>query len=183
MFVASRLSCISNWVTDRRMRNRWETPFSVRLSGASQDKCSYFLSLSFLDFVLLIPLSLPNRRHLAEALYSGCIPVLVVDDTQLPFDDILDYTKFSITIPEAHLPNLINILQNYDLEELTDLQVNGIKVRDFFLWRSEQPVGAAIDEGPLRLALVGTRMRVGGTTDGGPLQYRTGGGLFTTPQD
>jgi hypothetical protein len=49
----------------------------------------------------------------------GCIPVIVSDGHVLPFGPELDYSTFSIRVPEKDADDLVNILKSQtDLEEL-----------------------------------------------------------------
>ncbi|KAK4705911.1 hypothetical protein P7C70_g288, partial [Phenoliferia sp. Uapishka_3] len=106
---------------------------------------------------------------LGEVLYAGCIPVFVADSTLRPFHDVLDYSLFSIQIPELHLPRLNDILRSYNDAELQSLQAHGLRIRDYLLWKDVIEEDQA---GPLDLALVATKMRIGGEGGGGPLLYR-----------
>merc|ERR1712216_875441 len=36
-----------------------------------------------------------------EALYAGCVPVILSDDVRLPFADLVDWSEFSIRWPMA----------------------------------------------------------------------------------
>lgn len=74
--------------------------------------------------------------------------------THPPFHDVLDYSLFSISIPELHLARLNDILKSYNDAELQSLQAHGLRVRDYFLWRTS---GDEAGPGPLDLALVATR--------------------------
>ncbi|KAJ8904076.1 hypothetical protein NDN08_000605 [Rhodosorus marinus] len=72
--------------------------------------------------------------------YLRCIPVLLMDDGQLPFQDFLDYRKFAITLNTRGV-----FIDNLDLEALLTsidrigakaLQVNGGRVRRSFDYRA-----------------------------------------------
>ena len=41
----------------------------------------------------------PSACRLFDAIASICVPVVVSDDIELPFEDELDYTRFSIFVP------------------------------------------------------------------------------------
>ena len=41
-----------------------------------------------------------------EAILLGCIPVIVTDDIQLPFQGQIDYSAFTIKVAQAQLPRL-----------------------------------------------------------------------------
>ena len=44
-----------------------------------------------------------------EAILLGCIPVLVTDDIQLPFQGQIDYSAFTIKVAQAQLPRLSEV--------------------------------------------------------------------------
>eukprot|EP00397_Hematodinium_sp_SG-2012_P032667 GEMP01034803.1.p1 GENE.GEMP01034803.1~~GEMP01034803.1.p1 ORF type:complete len:280 (+),score=53.09 GEMP01034803.1:579-1418(+) len=50
-------------------------------------------------------------NHLYEAFFAGCIPVIISDDFEVPFQEFLDWKKFSIKWPEADVENLYRYLR------------------------------------------------------------------------
>lgn len=43
----------------------------------------------------------PSSARLFDAIVSGCIPVIVSDELELPFEGILDYRKVQISLFHA----------------------------------------------------------------------------------
>lgn len=41
----------------------------------------------------------PSSCRLFDAIASHCVPVVVSDQLELPFEDVLDYTRFAIFVP------------------------------------------------------------------------------------
>jgi hypothetical protein len=77
---------------------------------------------------------------------SGCIPVLIGDQTHHVFWDVLDWSKFAIFIDEWDIERFEEILLGYTWEELEQKQANLMLVRDAFLYPSEDNMDAAIEE-------------------------------------
>ena len=77
--------------------------------------------------------SAPVNRRLYESIVAGCIPVILSDLQSLPFEYFLgDYSKFSVMIPEATLPDDIwNILRSYSKEKIQMMQ-NKLKEISFY---------------------------------------------------
>jgi len=96
-----------------------------------------------------------------EAIYAGCIPAFIVDRNLFPFQDILDYSRFSVTIPENEAHRIDEILSAYSPEQLDSLQANLVKVRDAFLFDHGDEWNR---KGPLFFSLVSMAMRL-------PLKY------------
>ena len=70
--------------------------------------------------------------RLAESLYAGCVPVIVSDQYDPPFSDVLDYTKFSVRIAQADYLTLADKLAAYSDTQVDRLLINGRAVRPLF---------------------------------------------------
>ncbi|MFS7904668.1 putative xylogalacturonan beta-1,3-xylosyltransferase [Helianthus anomalus] len=70
---------------------------------------------------------------MVEALYMGCVPVLIMYYYAKPFNDILDWHKFSIDIGLENIPNLKTILMRISQRKYIRLQRNGVQVRKHFV--------------------------------------------------
>ncbi|KAF5821038.1 putative xylogalacturonan beta-1,3-xylosyltransferase [Helianthus annuus] len=70
---------------------------------------------------------------MVEALYMGCVPVLIKDHYAKPFNDILDWRKFSIDFGLENIPNLKTILMRISQRKYIRLQRNGVQVRKHFV--------------------------------------------------
>ncbi|BGP46109.1 hypothetical protein JCM10450v2_001949 [Rhodotorula kratochvilovae] len=117
----------------------------------------YLGTLSASKFCLL-PRGIPAwTTRTFEAIFSGCIPAFIVDRNLFPFQDILDYSKFSVTIPESEAHRVEEVLGAYTDAQLVELQAHLVKVRDAFLFAD----GDEWDrKGPLFFALVSMAMRL-----------------------
>lgn len=80
-----------------------------------------------------------NTARVGDALYYGCVPVILADNYDLPFEDILNWKSFSVVVATSDIPNLKRILQEISSEEYVKLQNNVLKVRKHFQWH-ERPV-------------------------------------------
>ncbi|GMH09657.1 hypothetical protein Nepgr_011498 [Nepenthes gracilis] len=52
-------------------------------------------------FCLNIAGDTPSSNRLFDAIASHCVPVIVSDDIELPFEDVVDYSEFCIFVPKA----------------------------------------------------------------------------------
>ncbi|EXC35480.1 putative glycosyltransferase [Morus notabilis] len=77
-----------------------------------------------------------NSARIADSIHYGCIPVILSNYYDLPFNDILDWRKFSIIVKESDVYQLKQILQNIPDEEFLALHRNLIKVQRHFQWNS-----------------------------------------------
>eukprot|EP00899_Mesostigma_viride_P016076 jgi/Mesvir1/2446/Mv21126-RA.1 len=81
---------------------------------------------------------------LVDAVLMGCVPIVVVGDgMQQPFEELLDYDRFSIRIDESALPQLLDILHAVPAACYTAMQAEGQCVMTRFLWRSTRQLPPA----------------------------------------
>lgn len=87
----------------------------------------------------------PSSARLFDAIVSGCIPVIVSDELELPFEGILDYRKIALFVSsgDAIQPGwLVNYLKKISSNHIKELQVNLGKYSKHFLYSSPaQPLG------------------------------------------
>ncbi|GER54264.1 exostosin family protein [Striga asiatica] len=70
--------------------------------------------------------------RMVEALYMGCVPVLLKAHYAKPFDDVLDWSKFSVDVGVDEIPDLKKILTGITDGRYLEMQEMGIKVRRHF---------------------------------------------------
>ncbi|PSS01658.1 Glycosyltransferase [Actinidia chinensis var. chinensis] len=75
-----------------------------------------------------------NTARIGDAIYYGCVPVVLADHYDLPFADILNWKSFSVVVATADIPSLKRILRELGFEEYLRLQRNVVEVRRHFQW-------------------------------------------------
>ena len=84
-----------------------------------------------------------------EALYHGCIPVIIGKQT-LPFSDLLNWKDFSVFIAPENLTTLPQLLEEIDTKQVHQLQKNGSKIlKHIFFDQTIQDDFAAYNRGIL----------------------------------
>ncbi|KAI5387881.1 hypothetical protein KIW84_073827 [Lathyrus oleraceus] len=87
----------------------------------------------------------PSSARLFDAIVSGCIPVIVSDELELPFEGILDYRKIALFVSsnDALKPGwLLKYLKDIQPAHIKELQQNLAKYSRHFLFSSPaQPLG------------------------------------------
>ncbi|XP_019051624.1 PREDICTED: probable glycosyltransferase At5g03795 [Nelumbo nucifera] len=70
--------------------------------------------------------------RIVEAIYAGCVPVLISDHYVPPFSDVLNWKSFSVEVPVSEIPNLKRILLSISTRQYIRMQRRGLKVRRHF---------------------------------------------------
>lgn len=118
-----RAKLLEEWENDTEISvhfGRLETPYSEELLRSK--------------FCLHVKGFEVNTARIGDALYYGCVPVIIANHYDLPFEDILNWKSFSITVATLDIPLLKKILQGVSSEKYLILQNNVLKARKHFQW-------------------------------------------------
>lgn len=75
-----------------------------------------------------------NSPRIIEAIYQDCVPVIIADHIVLPFNDVLNWEKFSVSLPESEVPNMKRILKGIPDKDYRSMQHRLKTIRHHFLW-------------------------------------------------
>ncbi|BEI84769.1 hypothetical protein CcaverHIS002_0501700 [Cutaneotrichosporon cavernicola] len=96
-----------------------------------------------------------------DALYAGCIPVLIAEASHYPFASMIDWSQISVRIHPTELDQVERILNEIPLERIEQLQANIVAIRDAFLYATDEAPEAELDHrGPMFFALHEAGMRL-----------------------
>ncbi|KAL5716800.1 hypothetical protein ACHQM5_009920 [Ranunculus cassubicifolius] len=70
--------------------------------------------------------------RIVEAIYTGCIPVLISDHYIPPFSDVLKWKSFAVVVSPKDIPNLKRILNGISQRQYIRMQRRGVQVRRHF---------------------------------------------------
>lgn len=62
-----------------------------------------------------------NTARVVDAIHYGCVPVLISNYYDLPFANILDWSKFSIIVNQQDIPLLKDIITSAPEQTYLDL--------------------------------------------------------------
>ncbi|KAM7463562.1 hypothetical protein LguiA_031683 [Lonicera macranthoides] len=87
----------------------------------------------------------PSSARLFDAIVSGCIPIIISDELELPFEGILDYRKIALFVSssDAVKPGLLlTFLRSVNPSKIKGMQTNLAKYARHFLYsHPAQPMG------------------------------------------
>lgn len=75
-----------------------------------------------------------------DDLYAGCIPVVIAESTFFPFETMIDYSKFSLRFSFDELEKIEDTLMQMSPEQRDQMQAEGLKVRDHFVWPATKDI-------------------------------------------
>lgn len=70
--------------------------------------------------------------RMVEALYTGCVPVLIKEHYVAPFSDVLNWKSFAVIIQVEDIPNLKKILMGISTRQYLRMQRRGKQVKRHF---------------------------------------------------
>ncbi|GIL69673.1 hypothetical protein Vretifemale_506 [Volvox reticuliferus] len=114
-----------NLSKDQLWKEKYDIWYGDRKDMDSNFDYSEMLSRSTFCFVL------PGdgwSPRLEDSVLHGCIPVIIMDQVQVAFENIMDMDQFSVRIGEGELDRIVEILQAISPEQIQTMQDNINKV-------------------------------------------------------
>ncbi|XP_010258348.1 PREDICTED: probable arabinosyltransferase ARAD1 [Nelumbo nucifera] len=99
-------------------------------------------------FCLNIAGDTPSSNRLFDAIASHCVPVIISDDIELPFEDVLDYSEFSIFVQESDALKkgfLLKLLGGIKRDKWTKMWENLKEVEHHFEYGYPSQPGDAVE--------------------------------------
>lgn len=116
---------------------------SVQSNGVS--KASQGMHSS--KFCLNIAGDTPSSNRLFDAIVSHCVPVIISDEIELPYEDVLDYSKFCIFVRTSDAVKekfLINLIRSIKKDEWTQMQTRLKEIEKMFKFQYPSQEGDAV---------------------------------------
>lgn len=89
----------------------------------------------------------------SDAIFSGCIPVLLSEGSHYPFPDVIDWSKISVRVDAADLDRIEEILLAIPMAEVESLQAHMMTIREAFMYAQDGHFEEEVDRrGPLYFA-------------------------------
>lgn len=120
-----RQSLVKTWGNDSEVsihRSRLKTPYSEALLDSKF--CIHAKGFEV------------NTARIGDALYYGCVPVVLADHYDLPYADILNWSSFSLVLSTMDIPMLKKILQQISSRDYLKLHENVMRVQKHFQWNN-----------------------------------------------
>lgn len=98
-------------------------------------------------FCLNIAGDTPSSNRLFDAIASNCVPVIISDEIELPYEDVLDYSQFCIfmrTRDALRKSFLINFIRGIGKEEWTKMWNRLKEVQSFYEFQFPSKEGDAV---------------------------------------
>lgn len=138
------------------------------------DKKSYKKELADSTFCIIPRGLTPWTSRLFDAIALDCIPVILSNAIVFPYERSIDYTRFTIKLPESWAGRLWAVLENIPKKEVHDLQVRVRAAAPLFLGRG--PIEAIVGE--LEKLRSGPTGQASGTRNSMSTFWLPGKGIF-----
>jgi len=99
-------------------------------------------------FCLNIAGDTPSSNRLFDAIASHCVPVIISDQIELPFEDVIDYTQFCLFVPASDAVKkgyLLNLLRGIKQEKWTKMWGKLKEIAHHFEYQYPSQPGDAVN--------------------------------------
>ncbi|XP_055820539.1 probable glycosyltransferase At5g03795 isoform X2 [Solanum dulcamara] len=97
-------------------------------------KASYLRYMKSSKYCICARGSQVNSPRVVEAIYYGCIPVILSDNYVPPLFETLNWESFAVFVQEKDIPNLKNILLSISDKKYKQMHGRVKQVQQHFLW-------------------------------------------------
>lgn len=132
-----------------RLRQRLNEVFGSLPGALLVDSTMNFSHIGYIDemkksiFCIVPRGDTPTSRRLFDAISAGCIPVILADDIKLPFSTFIDWSAFTVKIPEAdvnsHGAKVTKDMLAIPEATIRDMQKKLLQARDDFVYGRGTP--------------------------------------------
>ncbi|PKA66633.1 Xylogalacturonan beta-1,3-xylosyltransferase [Apostasia shenzhenica] len=98
-------------------------------------------------FCLTIAGDTPSSNRLFDAIVSLCVPVIISDEIELPFEDVLDYSEFAVFVQASDAINegfLVNLLRGINRDKWMKMWTRLKEVAHHFEYQYPSKEGDAV---------------------------------------
>lgn len=116
------------------------------IGGNGINQASQGMALS--KFCLNIAGDTPSSNRLFDAIVSHCVPVIISDEIELPFEDVLDYSDFSIFVRASDSMKkgyLLNLLRSITQKEWSKMWERLKQITHHFEYQYPSQPGDAVN--------------------------------------
>ena len=94
--------------------------------------------LSDSTFCIVLDTEHDSGQAISEALYNGCIPVIISGSTVLPFSEVIDWKRFSIRFHADDIKSLYDVLSNMSQNRVNEMrqQIDFVYNKYFATWKA-----------------------------------------------
>ena len=114
-------------------------PHGVRASSIGMASSKFCLSIAG---------DTPSSNRLFDAIVSHCVPVIISDDIELPFEDVVDYSEFAIFVRAKDASKkgyLLKLIRGVQREKWIDMWRRLKKIAPHFEYEYPSKPGDAVD--------------------------------------
>ncbi|XP_022894261.1 probable glucuronosyltransferase GUT1 isoform X1 [Olea europaea var. sylvestris] len=122
----------------KQFPDKLESP-ELKLSGPDKlGRAEYFKHLQNAKFCLSPRGESSWTLRFYESFFVECVPVILSDQVELPFQNIVDYRQISIKWPSTRIgPELLDYLESIPDNDIEDMIAQGRKVRCLWVYAPE----------------------------------------------
>ncbi|KAL7223010.1 hypothetical protein ACSBR1_024654 [Camellia fascicularis] len=104
--------------------------------------------MSSSKFCLNIAGDTPSSNRLFDAIASHCVPVIISDEIELPYEDVLDYSEFCVFVRASDAVKngfLLNLLRGIDRDKWSEMWERLKQIAQHFEYQYPSQPGDAVD--------------------------------------
>lgn len=118
----------------QQLMSMWENDSLINLSEKSHK--SYEEGFRNSKYCLHVKGYEVNTARISDAIHFGCVPVIISNHYDLPFANVLDWSKFSVIVNHNDIPHLKAVLLSISEKMYASFHANLHQVRKHFRWHA-----------------------------------------------